>query len=351
MLDGPERPPEEGGGDRREGAEPTTANLLAPARADFEGVEAEIPAGGEGEGTTAEGRRERRVLALRVDDQDASAEGGVTVEIALHEGRFAAPDLAEDEEVGVGQDLAAVELEGVVHERAAQEVAADEYPAAGKRGAGDKGIGGAELRGGRFVGGEAHRLATAAADGQRATECLRLRAIETAQFEARQRAGLLHPTAGLLERLDTAPADRDVAGEAVGGVAFGKLALAPQHRLLLTAAPRRERKAMPATELLVGDHGGARPLHLAGGPVRGDRGHHERDRPPFTAHGEQRQQEVAPHLVARPLGDPVTRVKLLSVRRLDQFSSRSTGQGHRTSPRTGASSKPRRTRRATRRRN
>ena len=104
----------------------------------------------------AERPGERPVLALRVEDHDATTERRLAQQVALHEGALPPADLAEHEHVRVRDRPRPVQVERVVDEGTAEEVAPDQHAGSGKPTRRDAGIRRAELRRRRLVGGQLH---------------------------------------------------------------------------------------------------------------------------------------------------------------------------------------------------
>src|SRR5690349_17970608 len=119
LLLGRERALQRCCGDRVEEVELT---LRACARG--ERVQANGASGREGDRLYAERLGESVVLALDVDDPGLAAEDALPKDVRLHEARFRPADDADDDCVWTRQ-LAAVQLPGVVTERAAVDIAPD----------------------------------------------------------------------------------------------------------------------------------------------------------------------------------------------------------------------------------
>ena len=110
----------------------------------------------------------------------------------------------------------------------------------------------------------------------------------------------------MLEPVEGARGDGDVAGETDGGVSVGELLLAAGDRFGLALSPGGLDEAHAATQLAVCDVARARCLDLANGLQRGDRLDRDRDRPhhPRAGGGEEGGADVD----TRPARDPVGRV-------------------------------------------
>src|ERR1039457_272993 len=112
--------------------------------------------GPQGHGFDSPGLGERRVLPFRIHHPRPAAEYRLTPQVRLHKGALAPTDLAEDDHVGIRQESASIELEGVVDEGTTEQVTSDEDAAPTEPGFGREGVGGTEMPGGGLVCGDAH---------------------------------------------------------------------------------------------------------------------------------------------------------------------------------------------------
>ena len=259
------------------------ATSVAARRPDgVERVEPDRAARAQRHGLHPPGAGQRAVLTLGVHHPGPSPEHRQAPQIGLHERALAPADLPDHDHVGIGEEPAPVELEGVVGERRpragrgppghrappARPCRSDAGSDSGDRARTETGtrrrdagwwprVRGCAMRRSRSASGQA------AAERERAHEGVGLVPVATSELEPGLSGGLLDATARLLERVGVGRAHGDVAREAVLGVAVGELDLAPGEDLLFAPSSRRGQEAAAPAQLGVGDVRGAGLLDLA----------------------------------------------------------------------------------------